>query len=91
MRKIAWFNGTLLAADVRFGSKADICSALAHVRFIPESGHVLAKRFNELSKLDGFLRPGAVPIISVPLAFWCASRSLPPSAFHSPLGAAWKQ
>ena len=25
--------------NVRFGSKADICSALAHVRFIPESGH----------------------------------------------------
>jgi hypothetical protein len=25
--------------DVRFGSKADICSAQANVRFIPESGH----------------------------------------------------
>ena len=25
---------------VRFGSKADMCSALAHVRFTPESGHV---------------------------------------------------
>jgi len=24
-------------ADVRFGSKADMCSALAHVRFTPES------------------------------------------------------
>ena len=26
--------------DVRFGSEADICSAQAHVRFTPESGHV---------------------------------------------------
>ena len=26
--------------DVRFGSKADMCSAQAHVRFTPESGHV---------------------------------------------------
>src|SRR5262245_25270467 len=27
-------------ADVRFGSKADICTAPAHVRFTPESGQV---------------------------------------------------
>ena len=27
-------------ADVRFGSKADICSAKGHVRFTPKSGHV---------------------------------------------------
>src|SRR5262245_9061622 len=27
-------------SNVRFGSKADICSAKRHVRFIPESGHV---------------------------------------------------
>ena len=26
--------------NVRFGSKADICSAKRHVRFAPESGHV---------------------------------------------------
>ena len=26
--------------DVRFGSKADICAAISHVRFAPESGHV---------------------------------------------------
>ena len=29
--------------DVRFGSKADICSARTHVRFAPESGHVQCK------------------------------------------------
>ena len=28
------------ARDVRFGSKADMCSARRHVRFTPESGHV---------------------------------------------------
>ena len=28
------------AADVRFGSLADMCSAKRHVRFTPESGHV---------------------------------------------------
>ena len=27
-------------ADVRYGSKADMCSAKSHVRFTPESGHV---------------------------------------------------
>ena len=27
-------------ANVRFGSKADICSAKLHVRFTPKSGHV---------------------------------------------------
>ena len=26
--------------NVRFGSKADMCSAKRHVRFTPESGHV---------------------------------------------------
>ena len=29
-----------IAADVRFGSKADICSAKRHVRFTPNSGHL---------------------------------------------------
>jgi hypothetical protein len=30
----------MLIADVRFGSKADICNASRHVRFTPESGHL---------------------------------------------------
>src|SRR5215472_9138174 len=30
--------------NVRFGSKADICSARGHVRFTPESGHVRRTR-----------------------------------------------
>ena len=29
-----------VALNVRFGSKADICSAKRHVRFAPESRHV---------------------------------------------------
>jgi hypothetical protein len=40
------------------------------VRFAPESGHLLAKRFNKLSKLNCFLRADAVPVITVPLALW---------------------
>jgi hypothetical protein len=36
----------------------------------PRNRHSLAKRFNELSKLDGFLRAGTVPVITVPLALW---------------------
>ena len=31
---------TLISANVRFGSKADMCSAQADVRFTPNSGHV---------------------------------------------------
>ena len=27
-------------ANLRFGSKADICAAMGNVRFTPESGHV---------------------------------------------------
>jgi hypothetical protein len=29
---------------VRFGSKADICTAIGHVRFSPDSGHKTAVR-----------------------------------------------
>ena len=31
-----------MSANVRFGSKADMCSANGHVRFTPNSGHSLA-------------------------------------------------
>jgi hypothetical protein len=42
---VATCTGTLegvgrVPADVRFGSKADICTAKNHVRFSPKSGHV---------------------------------------------------
>jgi hypothetical protein len=41
----------------------------------PESGHSSAKRFDELPKLDGFLRAGAVPVITVSLALWRTTAS----------------
>jgi hypothetical protein len=44
----------------------------------PQKRRLLAKRFNELPKLDGFFRAGAVPIISVPLAL----RRTTASAMH---------
>ena len=39
--------------NVRFGSKADICSAKAHVRFTPESGHVQCNLVCPLSANSG--------------------------------------
>ena len=32
-------EGLYRPSDVRFGSKADICSAITDVRFVPESRH----------------------------------------------------
>jgi transposase len=37
-RHFAWQQSS--GPHVRFGSLADICSAKAHVRFTPESGHL---------------------------------------------------
>ena len=34
-----WKESDGTSADVRFGSKADMCSAKRHVRFTPKSGH----------------------------------------------------
>ena len=33
-------DGSMSVENVRFGSKADMCSAQADVRFTPNSGHV---------------------------------------------------
>jgi hypothetical protein len=38
-------------------------------------GSCWAKRFNELPKLDHFLRPAAVAVIAIPLAFRRAARA----------------
>src|SRR5262249_5843434 len=43
--------------DVRYGSKADICTALSHVRFAPKSGrrwgaNVSVTQFGNLSSID---------------------------------------
>ena len=40
-------------ADVRFGSKADICSAKRHVRFTPNSGHMRCNSVCPLSANSG--------------------------------------
>ena len=49
----------LLSNDVRFGSKADMCSAKGHVRFTPESGHSSA-----------WCEPGHAGLICRGLEFW---------------------
>jgi len=43
------------AANVRFGSLADICSAKRHVRFTPKSGHVQCNSICPLSAKSGHL------------------------------------
>ena len=51
--------------DVRFGSKADMCSAKRHVRFTPESGHVRCKknvRFVPIADMDQVATPFQLPI-----------------------------
>src|SRR4029077_8136448 len=42
-----------IAADVRFGSKADMCNAKRHVRSYPKSGHVQCTRACLLSAISG--------------------------------------
>src|SRR5262249_24151145 len=44
------------ALHVRFGSKLDTCSAPAHVRFTPESGHVRCKLECPLWSNSGLMR-----------------------------------
>jgi len=43
--------------DVRFGSEADICSAISHVRFTPKSGHVQCISECRLWARSGHRRP----------------------------------
>jgi hypothetical protein len=52
-----------MVPNVRFGSKADMCSAIRHVRFTPESGHVRCKedvRFVPKADIDCDLRISSV-------------------------------
>ena len=44
---------------VRFGSKADMCSAKSHVRFTPESGHLCVERYVRSSHVTLARRSGA--------------------------------
>jgi len=50
--------------DVRFGSKAHICSAKRHVRFTPESGHVQCNSPCLLWAKSGLMHCNKQPIIS---------------------------
>ena len=53
-------------ANVRFGSKADICSAQADVRFTPESGHCSSYSITSsavVSNLSGTERPSAFALL----------------------------
>src|SRR5262249_8539411 len=79
-------------ADVRFGSKADICAAKSHVRFTPESGHVRCTRLCPLWAKGGHrddynlsgsnaATRGKVTLISVN-SLVCVSTSIePPCCF----------
>ena len=49
-----------LKVDVRFGSKADICSAIGHVRFTPKSGHVRCTSACPLSANSGHRPPHSI-------------------------------
>ena len=54
----------LIKADVRFGSKADICNAKRHVRFTPKSGHVQCTGSCLLCANSGHAGGGAVHSIN---------------------------
>jgi hypothetical protein len=58
-------------ANVRFGSKADICAAKSNVRFTPNSGHETA--FRDLSNLMSALVPkmsALTPIADIRQCEW---------------------
>src|SRR5262245_54359631 len=63
-------------ANVRFGSKADICSARERVRFTPESGHVQCSRPCPLWAKSGHCVTWALQRLR-------SSSRRPPSCFHT--------
>ena len=65
MRFVTWRDGMgalhrTQESDVRFGSKADMCSAAAYVRFAPESGHVRCKEGCPLCAKSGHRAPDQI-------------------------------
>ena len=50
----------LKRCHVRFGSKADICAAISHVRFTPKSGHVRCNSACPLSARSGHSPPHSI-------------------------------
>ena len=76
-------------ADVRFGSKADMCSAQAHVRFTPNSGHV-TNRYSITSsaaicKVGGTLRRSDLAALRLMTSSNLVSRSTGRSLGLAPL------
>ena len=54
--KLAHSKWVWSESHVRFGSKADMCSARRHVRFAPESGHLQCNSVCPLSANSGHAR-----------------------------------
>jgi hypothetical protein len=51
--------------NVRFGSKADICAAISHVRFTPNSGHVQHTRLCLLWTKSRLMHRGKNPVVKL--------------------------
>src|SRR5262245_39694775 len=60
-RLSSFFTGKpVVAMNVRFGSKADICFAIGHVRLTPESGHVQCIHLCLLWAISGHQHPYSI-------------------------------
>ena len=76
--------GTGLIVHVRFGSKADICSAKRHVRFTPKSGHVQCTRYVRFSNRPVWVKrfQTSIAAVSMSLTGSCFSSESAPGPFH---------
>src|SRR5262245_25009353 len=88
--------GRPLSADVRFGSKADMCGAQAHVRFTPESGHLQRIRACPLWAKSGHwglskIRGRAARINATSAVCWFVTIERPGWPFFSPAPASRPQ
>ena len=77
----------LIRADVRFGSKADICNAKKHVRFTPNSGHVQCNSACPLCANSGHPTTLRKPIIPGGACILNCARALRFAARHCSLNA----
>ena len=70
--------------DVRFGSKADTCAAIGHVRFTPESGHVQCNSACPLSANTGHLERYStlLKLVAIRGNVWCAGHIIACAALH---------
>ena len=74
--------------NVRFGSKADMCSAKRHVRFTPKSGHVQCTGRCPLCAKSGLMHCSKQDLVAVRRAgvsrSWCRAK-LPRSRCRTPV------